>query len=355
MFSMNSKIDLKLCVTGGRAHGLGHVFRTTAIAQEAIDAGLRVAYALDGDEDARRLVVAELPTAQVESWCPQSSSVGESAKWFLFDTKRPIAKSLSRVRSLGAKSLVLDRLDHADHADLTIIPALHQAPYLHPRVRQGSQFCVLSHHFLDRSPPQPETTPYLLLSLGGADPGKISTRVAQDLAHCLELRGGLLNQIEVRFVVGPAFGERPKLEAQIDRYGWRVERAPSRAAFAQLLHGATLAVLGFGISIYEAAYLGVPAIYITHHAEDIAGARRMESFGLGRFGASLHSYESARVRAALGFALNDARWRGRASQRGREVMGTGRGAHRILSELELASELPSGAARKNQSAGSVHT
>jgi spore coat polysaccharide biosynthesis predicted glycosyltransferase SpsG len=194
---------------------------------------------------------------------------------------------------------------------------------------------VVSNDFRDLPLPDPDLAPYIVVSLGGADPGKISTQVAENLAHCLEARRDSTDGIEVKFVLGPAFGERPELEALIEQFGWSAERTPSRAAFAQLLHGATFAVLGFGISVYEAAYLGVPAIYITHHTEDIAGALRLEQLGLGHFGANVNGYEPVRLSAALGRALDDPDWRGRARRRAQETMGRSHGALRILAELGL--------------------
>ena len=247
---MSQRDRIAFFASGGGRDGLGHVLRCAALAREALEVGLPVDFSLAGDAAARRVLQGELPELSIGSW-RDGRGPRADVRWAIFDTRRPLAPALDLARVAGARSLVLDRLDCADAADLTILPLLHLPASRHPRVRQGPRYCVIA-STLRRALPRAafESRRGLLVSLGGADPHGASSGVADALARALEELGPGARSDAVDLVLGPAFGARPALERSALARGWRLHRAPSRAAFGALLARARLAVLGFGTALY---------------------------------------------------------------------------------------------------------
>ncbi len=329
---------LQLFVSGGHREGLGHVLRGAALAQDARSLGVSVGFALEGDAAAGQVAQAEMPFLEITPWSEAMSRAKTSPpRWMAFDTRRAIAQELRRARAAGARCLVLDRLDHREDADLTIIPALQTETLGGGRIKQGPQFAVIAPALRRlHVPPYPGDRHVLLVSLGGADPRHCTERVVDAL---IDRRDGIPPHWDVHVALGAAFDERAALLENARRAGFETHRALPRADFSRLIQASQLALLGFGTAIYEAAYLGVPVVYVTHHRGDVAAAERLSALGLGRFGACGTRFDGDRFARVLGRVLADEAWRGRASRRGRALLGDGGGSRRILDALGLCPAL----------------
>ncbi len=336
-----SGCDLVLALSGGAGLGLGHVMRGAAIAEAAQGRGLAVRVALWGDACAAEALRAELPGVAQAPWRSARDLLG--APWVAFDTRREIALDLAAVRRAGGRSLVLDRLGYEDAADLSVLPALHAPPREHPRVLQGAPWLVLSSALRALAGPVPEPPGRrLLVSLGGADPLGLTGLLAAPLSRGLARWPG--PPPEVHAVLGPGFRQRARLGARLARAGWRVHEAPSRRELLALARGSLGAVLGFGTSVYDLAFLGVPMLYLTHHAADREDAERLAGLGIGALAGEGPTFDAQRFEAALAGTLGHPGWRERAARRGRVLLGDGRGADRILDALQAAAPAAAGRA-----------
>ncbi len=134
-------------------------------------------------------------------------------------------------------------------------------------------------------------------------------------------------------MLGPAFRDRAQLASSLRGKGWQVHEAPSRSDLAGLMNRSLFCVTGFGTTVYDLAYLGVPMIYLTHHRSDTEDASRLSTQGIGTLGADGSAFDGTKFRGVLSRTLLDPSWRARSSARGRELLGDGKGGDRILDAL----------------------
>ncbi len=334
---MSHPLQILFAVSGGSDTGMGHVMRCIALAREAHARGHRVCFALDGDAPARTAITRALPDARVEPW--GSVVHGEEADWIVFDTRCPLDDELLRARAAGRSTLVLDTLDWIDAADLTVLPAPHAPELHHPRLRGGPEFCVLAPAVRERvAPPYPGARDIVLVTLGGADPLGLTARLEAPLARCIDAWPAGRRVPDVHVVVGPAFQDAEGLAGCGASRGWRVHLAPVQHTLAALMQRTLFACVGFGTTVQELAYLGVPMLYLTHHAADRAAALRLEGRGMGRLGGEGPRFAAEDFAGALEKSLLDPSWCEAASRHGRKLMGDGNGAARILDEIEGTSQ-----------------
>ncbi|HVP29116.1 MAG TPA: hypothetical protein VMW35_08135 [Myxococcota bacterium] len=323
---MTGPVDLLLAAEGGSEHGLGHVMRCAALASDARARGLRVGIALRGDEGARAALAAESLTSLVRPWSSPLVTRG-AAGAVIFDARGEIAPAVREAVSAGARTLVLDRLDLRDVADWTVLPVAHAAPCPHPRVRQGAAWCVIAPEVRGlRRAPLERRQQRALVTLGGADPRRLTERLAPLVASRLGEAGAASTDV----VVGAAFADGPALARWLGRRGFVVHVAPSRRSLAALAARSTFAVCGFGTTVYELAFLGVPCVYVAHRSADVADARRLEAVGIGGFGGVAEALDEAVLGEALAAGPLDPDWRRARAAQGRALLDDGAGGSRIL-------------------------
>jgi spore coat polysaccharide biosynthesis protein SpsF len=98
--------------------------------------------------------------------------------------------------------------------------------------------------------------------MGGSDPAGFTTRAVSALSHL----GG--HRPEIRVVLGSGFSRDAALQdvlhglPPVARSEVEVLRHQSARAMQKLMADADLAVASFGVTAYELAALGVPAVYL---------------------------------------------------------------------------------------------
>lgn len=318
--------------SGGREVGLGHLARTAELAREAASRGWRVAFALRGDASAEAVLERELPGVPQRPWKTPADLL-DVARHVVFDTRDDCADELAALSRSGARTLVLDRTDLLDRADWTVLPVLHAAPCSHPRVRAGGRWCMVP-EAVRRTARRPEAErDALLLSFGGADPLNLTERLAAPLAAVLREFEPRERTPALHAVIGPSFAHPDRTADQLAGLGFHVHRALPRAGFAALAARAQAACVGFGTTLQELAWLGVPFVSVTHHASDVVHAARLEALGLGASGGFGGALDPAGFTALLARSLFDPAFRERSARRGAALLGDGRGAARILALL----------------------
>lgn len=329
-------VDLRFAVSGGRATGLGHVMRCATLAREARSRGLSVDFALAGDELAVRALEEALPGVAVGPW-RDGEDAAEGAAALVLDAREALGPALAAATRRGVRTVVLDRVDHLDDADWTVLPILHGPALAHPRLLQGADWCIVEPAALGLgAPPHPGRRDLLLVTLGGSDPHDATRRVATALERP---PAGCPRPL---FVVGPAAEARRERSEALRRAGFEVVAGPARPTLFGFMARARLAIAGFGITAYELAWLGTPALHVTQRPDDGEEARRLEAAGIGRLVGDAADLEPGAVRDALERAL-DPRWLRRASEAGRAALADGCGTARVVDLA--AGEAPRAARR----------
>lgn len=112
----------------------------------------------------------------------------------------------------------------------------------------------------------------VVVAAGGSDPAGVTAGVAAGLST-------LANEIAVELVLGPAFAGQKALDkallASIRTFS--IVEAP--ADFAERLRAADLGILSGGVTLFEAAHLGLPALVIAQNAAQLRNLPPFEAAG----------------------------------------------------------------------------
>lgn len=327
-------VALRCFVSAGSRHGLGHAIRTLEIAREALGRGWTVVLALRGDDGAWALVRERLPGVVLEEWTG-ADDAARPARHQLYDTREPIAAELRRGRAIGAHRVVLDRADHLDDADLTVLPHLHGRVRPHPRLLHGGRWCVIPAPLRAHArSTEPASRRGVLVTLGGADPHDLTGAVCEPLAKAIAAAHEDPGPVHV--LLGRCFGDRPALVRHLDGLGFRVHSDLDHPTLGVLMQRSVFAVCGFGTTVYELAWLGTPALYLAHHAADIDDAETLAQVGVGGFGGAAPVVDAGALARRLAETVLDPAWRARRAARGRALLGDGRGARRLVEAMWAA-------------------
>ncbi len=322
---------------GGGAFGYGHIRRCLNIARALRDReGLGVVFALNGTEDA----AAQIRDAGFEAIIlPERDQVAtvsnlmESRKprLLLVDTRSNVTRAdIAHFTSLVKPVAVIDdgsdrRLaaTHAYYAPLPQVKALSWSGSA-CTVRSGWEWALTG---LDISS-IPERSPYdgpprLLVTMGASDP-KDFTRLA------LQALSQVSAPFRARFVIGPSFRDADALRREIEARGY--ELVPPGHDLRESFATADVALIAFGVTAYEMAALGVPAIYLAISDDHAASASAFEAAGMGVLAQS----HAAGIRDALAEILAAPTKRTAMGQTARGLID-GMGAQRIAADLASAT------------------
>jgi spore coat polysaccharide biosynthesis protein SpsF len=285
---------LLLRCDGSHLTGFGHVYRGLALAEELRDGqGFGVSFAVAGDAEAARLVrSADYP---VETG-PQGER-GDLWMTGLLDGMRPDALVLDIPPGEGIPALrrwrdrggLVATIDDAGETRLAANLAFYPQEAARRRLDwrdfsgklyAGWEWAVLRRQFRRPLPPSPRSSARVLVTMGGSDPGGM-TLIA------LEALDVLTGDFSTSVVLGPGFSRREELDAFLKKSLRRYDLLTKVEDMASLMSRCDLAVASFGVTAYELAAVGVPALYLclTQDHCDSAEAFAGEGMGvnLGRF------------------------------------------------------------------------
>ena len=332
------------------AIGSGHVMRCLALAKAWQRTGGQVCYltaetiaALDGrfaEEGFQheRLAVPPGSLQDAQQTAEWANRLG--AKWVVVDGYQFVPDFIRRLKSSGARVLMLDDDARFDSYEADVVlnqnidaKAEHYKVGACSQILLGADYVLLRPEFLAEHPPR-ETAKVgrkLLVTLGGSDSEDVTSSVVgalSRLGHEFEatvvVGGGSPHYDSLRILVEELHGKIPAGEI-------RLERSP--ANMASLMREADVAIAAAGGTCWELAFLGVPMILITLSRDQEANAA-----ALSRTGAALslgwHANLSEReIGDAIGLLMNDVERRRTMSERGKRLVD-GRGADRVVKFLQ---------------------
>jgi spore coat polysaccharide biosynthesis predicted glycosyltransferase SpsG len=296
---IDSSVAIEIVVDGGRRAGFGHLGRCVALWEE-----LRSPTSFTtSDALAERFVQARgAPTG-----------AHPAAPLVLLDRVAPTtAQTVERLHASGRKVVLLDDLGHGrETADLVVDPptAARWPPTPAPRLA-GFEHVLLRRDI--RAAAGATSAGYVLVAIGGSDPVQLTA----PLTHALAAAG-----VDLVYVLGPGYhGEVPGAGRAL---------APN-VAWPQALAEARLFVGGFGHSLLEAAYLGVPAVAAVFTPEHQPHAAAFAEVGTADIvlGADVDD-----VVGKVQDLLDDDERLSAMSERGRRLID-GKGAVRVAESIE---------------------
>jgi len=294
------------CDGGGR-FGYGHVKRMVALARALRDReGVGSVFAVYGTPDAcepirRAGFAANLIDQPLDSLIEQ-----HKPEMLLLDCREgpsrfEVAKAAANV---ALTAVIDDGSERRLAADLAYYPPVPQAFALdwsssrcEPRI--GWQWALLG---LSQPPNLPRTAsgrPSLLVTMGGSDPFELTLRCAKALA-------ALDPVFRARFVIGPGMANRERVAKQIVSLGRNFETIEGADDLAIEYATADLALAAFGVTAYELAAFGVPALYLCLNDDHALSASAFEQAGIGVSLGVAETTSDAEIADGVRRLLNDA-------------------------------------------------
>jgi len=270
---------------GGGKFGYGHVKRMVALARALRDReGVGVLFALHGSEDsAPPIRRAGFEVTMVEDHGALSSLVANHKPDMLVLDGRegPTRLEIEQLRQTGIGTAVIDNGSDARLAcDFAYYPPVPQACALdwtgaRTLVRIGWEWALLGlnpHLTPARAPATVWQT--LLVAMGGSDPQGLTLRAARALIP-LELN------VRVRFVIGSGMENASGVARTIAGMKSNFETVEGADDLAVAYASADLALCAFGVTAYELAAFGVPALYLGLTEDHARSASAFDNAGMG--------------------------------------------------------------------------
>jgi spore coat polysaccharide biosynthesis predicted glycosyltransferase SpsG/CMP-N-acetylneuraminic acid synthetase len=322
---------------GGPELGMGHVFRSLAIA-DVLRGNMR----------------AEIAFLMSEAHAPGLRTVQEHG--FDVRTAGPgLEDCLAAIRSFAPDILINDlpALDEAylravSHLPVTtvnlvdtpddlqsteayehlIVSVMSEDQKTPESFYGGPEYAILREHFRGRPKTVRDEARLVLLSFGGSDPQGLTVKAARAL-------GALPPSVELVAVTGPAFSDPRALESSLPDLPrpLRLERDVGGDRLAELMLEADLMVGSGGMSVYEIAALGTPGVVLAQNEREDRRMRDFARHGTVRYLGLGTDVGEADLFAAVDGLLRDAASRREMSARGRDLvdgMGAARAADAVL-------------------------
>ncbi|HEY6329370.1 MAG TPA: UDP-2,4-diacetamido-2,4,6-trideoxy-beta-L-altropyranose hydrolase, partial [Blastocatellia bacterium] len=345
--------SLLIRVNAGSQIGLGHVMRCLALAQAVRDRG--------GDATFVSAAGAALPIesrlksegfkttaincaigSEEDATHTAALAAKLQAAWVVADGYQFDASYQKNLKDCGCRLMVIDDFRHSSHyfADIVLDQSIsHQQTDLydskepHTKLLVGADYVLLRREFVKRAPlNRAHTLPAkkILVTLGGGDTAEITRKVLRALSS---VKTG---QIECKVVLGPGFPKDEMLDAiaSSSRYSVSIVRSPE--SMPGLMAWADLAISGAGSTVWELAFMGVPALVVILADNQGPLARRLENAGiLSSLGWHTELTED-RIASAINALIASPERRMSMSRAGRELID-GNGADRVVDCLHSPS------------------
>jgi spore coat polysaccharide biosynthesis protein SpsF len=323
---------------GGGKFGYGHVKRMVALARALRDCeSIGVLFALNGTEDAALPIRrAGFEAVMIGSHDELGVLIGKQRPDLLLLDGRegPSRHELERLRrDVPIVAVIDDGSDTRLAADFAYYPPVPQAKTLDwtgartvPRIGWEWSLLGLNPHLTPVH--AMSARPTLLVAMGGSDPLGLTVRAAQALMP-------LDPVFRIRFVIGTGMADATKVAAQVVSLKDNYETVEGADDLAVEYAAADLALCAFGVTAYELAAFGVPALYLGLTQDHARSASAFEAAGMGQSLGVASEVDDAEIMAAVKALMSDAARRREMRNAGFATLD-GNGAARIAADLAVA-------------------
>jgi spore coat polysaccharide biosynthesis protein SpsF len=323
---------------GGGQFGYGHVKRMAALARALRDReSIGAVFAVNGSVDA----LAPIRRAGFEAQLLTSEDhLGElvarlKPQLLLLDCREgPSRAALDAMsRDIPVTAVIDDGSERRLAADFAYYPPVPQVKALDwtgartvPRIGWEWSLTGLNPHL---TPARAlASRPTLLVAMGGSDPHRLTLRAAKALT-------GIDPAWRVRFVIGSGMADGGKVAAAIVAMSERYETVEHADDLAIEYAHADLGLCAFGVTAYEMAAFGVPALYLGLSQDHAASARAFDEAGMGQLLGTIDTVSDDAIAQAVTALLHDAPRRRQMRKMGLALVD-GEGAARIAGDLAQA-------------------
>jgi spore coat polysaccharide biosynthesis predicted glycosyltransferase SpsG/CMP-N-acetylneuraminic acid synthetase len=330
-------------VDGGPTLGMGHVYRSLAIARELqASSQAEVAFLLKAEHgEAIVAVSAEGHPVRVDGKGRADTLIAHVRDFApeIVINDLPALQDVQYVRALSHLGVTTVNLvdtpqdvESPDRSGQVIVSVMHEARETAEDFYTGPRYAILREHFRDREKEVRESPQMVLLTFGGSDPQSLTVKAARALAGAVA--------VEVVAVAGPAFSCRGEFDALQEALPRRVPLIQEAGGhIAELMLEADVVLCSGGMSVYEIAALGTPGLVLAQNMREDGRMRAFAAHGTIEYLGLGTEVEEAALAAATAALLGDARRRRDMSARGRALvdgLGATRAAAAVLDKRRRA-------------------
>jgi spore coat polysaccharide biosynthesis predicted glycosyltransferase SpsG len=324
-------------VDGSTAMGMGHVYRSLAIADALRELSRAdIAFLMSADHtdglktvSRRGYPVRVVGDGRLDNYLEHIRDFSPAI--LINDLPTVEAAYMRALSHVGATTVNLvdtpEDLEAAEHYGQVIVSVMNQDRETPEGFYAGPAYAILREQFRGREKDVREKPRSVLLSFGGSDPQGLTLKAARALES-------LDPSVEVVAVAGAAFSYGKQLQALLETLH-RPVRVINDAAghISELMLDADVMVGSGGMSVYEIAALGTPGVIL---GQNVREDRRMREFArhgtVVYLGLGVDVGEDA-IAAAVDALLRDPARRRAMSGRGRALvdgLGAARAAEAVL-------------------------
>ena len=323
---------------GGGKYGYGHVKRMVALARSLRDReGIGALFALNGSEDAARPIRrAGFECVMLHGESDLETLVdANSPDLLLLDGRDgPTRAELEKLgRGVAVTAVIDDGHDRRLAADYAYYPPVPGAKALNwngtnTLARVGWEWSLLGLNPNTAASRAPQSRPAVLVAMGGSDPHGLTLRMAKAL-------GELDPDLRVRFVIGAGMKDGAKVAAGLVKLKKNYETVENAEDLTLAYASAEVVLCAFGVTAYELAALGIPAIYLGLTPDHAASASAFADAGMGISLGVADTVSDDEIAATVQWLMHKPNLRRDMRNAGLSLMD-GRGAERIAADLSQA-------------------
>jgi spore coat polysaccharide biosynthesis protein SpsF len=323
---------------GGGQFGYGHVKRMVTLARALRDyENIGVHFALNGSEDAAAPIRRAGFDVTMLAGAANLESLIEAKKpnILLLDGREgPSRMELEKLKRGIAVTAVIDdgheRRLACDYAYYPPVPGALALDWTGSRTlpRVGWEWAVLGLNANIVRKHVPASRPTVLVSMGGSDPHGLTMRMAMAL-------GRLDSAYRVRFVVGTGMKNAEKVARGLVTLKNNYETVEGADDLSVEYASADIAVCAFGVTAYELAACGVPAIYLGLTEDHASSASAFAAAGTGINLGVADKVGNDEILRSVERLLSNAAARRDMRKQGLSLLD-GQGAARIAADLSAA-------------------
>ncbi len=272
---------------GGGKFGYGHVKRMVALARALRDReGIGVQFCLNGSSDALVPIRSagfevKLLGANCLSEDFRQSVLAQSPDIVVYDVREGVTRQdLEAIPSRPLVAAIDDASDLRLAADFAYYPPVPQTETLDWKgarccVRVGWEWALLGTSGTAlAAAPRLLPRPTVLVTMGGSDPMGLTLGAARALRKLNPL-------FRARFVIGPGMEDSARIAKAIVSLAPHFETVEGASDLATEYATSDMALTAFGVTAYELAAAGVPAVYVCLTEDHAQSASAFERAGMG--------------------------------------------------------------------------
>jgi spore coat polysaccharide biosynthesis predicted glycosyltransferase SpsG len=257
-------------VIGHKDVGMGHIYRSLALAHEITDHEIRFVCDIKSSVAANKLAGSDYWLGVYEPDCIEQAIIDLKPDLVVNDILNTDADYIRRLRENNIRVVNFEDLGSgAVETDLTINDLFDDPLFAGENILWGNQWFFVRDEFADARPHRfKKKVSRILLTFGGTDPNDLTRKVLHAvMPYCAQ------HSIAIDVVSGEGYGHIEELEQEIAEIKRpEVTYTYATGVISNIMEGAEIAISSNGRTIYELAHMNIPAIVLaqnerekTHH------------------------------------------------------------------------------------------